>query len=81
MIFIYNDNNKDNNLANSYYLNIGFQIINQKKYKERENYNFINQLKKRNIIENYDWCIFFKKGKNHDGSFLYNPEELTLSII
>ena len=76
MIFIYNDNNKDNNLANSYYLNIGFQIINQKKYKERENYNFINQLKKRNIIENYDWCIFFKKGKNHDGSFLYNPDEL-----
>ena len=77
MIFIYNDNNnKNNNLANLYYLNIGFQIINQKKYKERENFNFINQLKKRNIIENYDWCIFFKKGKNHDGSFLYNPDEL-----
>ena len=57
MIFIYNDNNnKNNNLANLYYLNIGFQIINQKKYKERENFNFINQLKKRNIIG-----VFFSK--------------------
>ena len=77
MIFIYNDNkNKDNNLANSYYLNIGLQIINQKKYKERENFNFIHQLKKRNIIQNYDWSIFFEKGKIANGSFLYNPDQL-----
>ncbi len=77
MIFIYNDNNnKNNNLANLYYLNIGFQIINQKKYKEREQFNFINQLKKKNIIQRYDWCIFFQKGKNNNGSFLYNPNEL-----
>jgi hypothetical protein len=76
MIFIYNDNNKGKNLSNTYYLNIGFQIINQKKLKERERFNFINQLKKRNIIKNYDWCIFFEKGKNNNGSFLYNPDEL-----
>ena len=46
MIFIYNDNNKNiknnyYNLKNIYYLNIGFQIINPKKIKEREKYNFI----------------------------------------
>ena len=77
MIIIYNDNDKnDQNILNTYYLNIGFQIINQKKYKEREQFNFINQLKKKNIIQRYDWCIFFQKGKNNNGSFLYNPNEL-----
>ena len=79
MIFMYKDNNKEkkeSNKKNSYYLNIGLQIINQKKYKEREKYNFINQLKKRRIIEKYDWCLFFEKGKNKNGSFLYNPDEL-----
>lgn len=81
MIFIYNDNNKNikNNYYNSknlYYLNIGFQIINPKKIKEREKYNFIYQLKNKNIIQNYDWCIFFEKGKNKNGNFLYNSNEL-----
>ena len=77
MIFIYNENTKNkDNKEKIYYLNIGFQIINQKKYKERENFNFIHQLKKRKIIHNYDWCIFFEKGKNKNGNFLYNPDEL-----
>ena len=74
MIFIYN--NKDNVNEKSYYLNIGFQIINQKFFKEREKYNFITQLKKRDIIGNYDWSIFFKKGPNNNGNFLYNPDYL-----
>ena len=81
MIFIYNENDKNinyninsNNLENkqekkSYYLNIGFQIINQKMLKEREKYNFITQLKKREIIDKYDWSIFFEKGPNHNGNF------------
>lgn len=88
MIFIYNENDKNinyninsNNLENkqekkSYYLNIGFQIINQKMLKEREKYNFITQLKKREIIDKYDWSIFFEKGPNHNGNFLYNPDYL-----
>lgn len=80
MIFIYDNKKKDTNdkdkKINSYYLNIGFQIINQKKINERNKYNFIYQLKKRNIIKNYDWCIFFEKGKNENGNFLYNPDEL-----
>jgi len=88
MIFIYN--NKDDDIKNngnmnqksnkkeekSYYLNIGFQIINQKFFKEREKYNFITQLKKREIINQYDWSIYFKKGPNNNGSFLYNPDFL-----
>ena len=45
MIFIYN--NKDYKIntkkVNNYFLNIGFQIINQKLIKEREKYNFIKQ--------------------------------------
>jgi len=80
MIFVYDDKNKNtkdkDKKTNSYYLNIGFQIINQKKIEERNKYNFIYQLKKRNIIKNYDWCIFFEKGKEENGSFLYNPDEL-----
>ena len=80
MIFVYDDKKKGikdkDKKINSYYLNIGFQIINHNKAEERNKYNFIYQLKKRNIIKNYDWCIFFEKGKNENGSFLYNPDEL-----
>ena len=76
MIFIFNDNIKGINTGKTFNLNIGFQIINKNKYKEREKYNFIYQLKDRHIIQNYDWCIFFEKGKNNNGSFLYNPNEL-----
>lgn len=86
MIFIYS--NKDNNIninrnenynkkeEKLYFLNIGFQIINQKLFKEREKYNFITQLKKREIIKKYDWTIYFQKGPNNNGSFLYNPDFL-----
>ncbi len=79
MIFIYN--NKDykinsKNKVNNYYLNIGFQIINQKLIKEREKYNFITQLKKRDIIKKYDWSIYFQKGPNNKGNFFYNPDYL-----
>jgi len=78
MIFIYN--NKDyeinTNKVNNYFLNIGFQIINQKLIKEREKYNFITQLKKRDIIKKYDWSIYFEKGPNNKGNFLDNPDYL-----
>ena len=85
MIFIYS--NKDNNIntkdnfrnkkeEKTFYLNIGFQIINQNFFKEREKYNFITQLKKRDIINKYDWTIYFQKGPNKNGNFLYNPDYL-----
>ena len=88
MIFIYNNKDDDINAnkninqksdkkeEKSYYLNIGFQIINQKFFKEREKYNFITQLKKRGLINQYDWSIYFKKGPKNNGSFLYNPDFL-----
>ena len=76
MIFIFNDNIKDIKYGKTFNLNIGFQIINKNKNKEREKYNFIYQLKDRLIIPSYDWCLFFEKGKNYNGSFLYNPNEL-----
>ena len=76
MIFIFNDNIKDIDAEKTFNLNIGFQIINKNKYKEREKYNFIYQLKDKHIIQSYDWCMFFERGKNNNGSFLYNPNEL-----
>jgi hypothetical protein len=76
MIFFYNNNKKDINNEKLYNLNIGFQILNKKELKEREMYSFINQLKNRSIIQNYDLCFFFQRGKKNNGSFLYNPDEL-----
>ena len=77
MIFIYNNKDSNiNNINNKYYLNIGLQIINQKYLKEREKYNFISQLKKRKIIDKYEWSIHFQKGPNNNGNFLSNPDYL-----
>ena len=66
----------DKYINNEYYLKIGLKIIMQYKNKEKQGYNFIDQLKERKFINNYCWCIFFEKGKNENGNFLYNPEEL-----
>ena len=33
-------------------------------------------LKKRGLINQYDWSIYFKKGPKNNGSFLYNPDFL-----
>ena len=72
--FILGINEKYKN--SEYYLNIGLKIIMQYKNNEKKEYNFIYQLKERNIINNYYWCLFFEKGKNNNGIFLFNPEEL-----
>ena len=61
---------------NKYLLNIGLQIIVENKYREKQNYNFICQLKEKNIINNYYWSIFFDRGEVQNGAFLYNPNEL-----
>jgi len=46
MIFVYDDKKKDtkdkDKKINLYYLNIGFQIINQKKAEERNKYKLIS---------------------------------------
>ena len=74
MIFIYDNKKKDTNdkdkKINSYYLNIGFQIINQKKINERNKYNFIYQLKKE-ISSKIMIGAFFLKYNNQKNLFLY----------
>ena len=72
--FILGVNDKYKN--NEYYLKIGLKIIMKYKSEEKQGYNFIYQLKRKNLINNYYWCIFFEKGKNENGNFLYNPDEL-----
>ena len=61
---------------NEYYLNLGLKIIMVYKNLEKRNYNFIYQLKERKIIDNYYWSIFFEQGKNQNGKFIFNPEQL-----
>jgi len=58
---------------NKYFLNIGLKMINN---QNNQNYNFIYQLKQNRIINNYYWCLFFERGENQNGIFLYNPEQL-----
>ena len=72
--FILGINEKYKN--SEYYLNIGLKIIMQYKNNEKKEYNFIYQLKERNIINNYYWCLFIERGKNNNGTSLFNPEEL-----
>lgn len=67
-----NDNFKDN----IYYLNIGFRIISENDDLNKQNYSFIYQLKKRKIINNYCWHIYFDLGNNKEGKFLYNADKL-----
>ena len=61
---------------NEFFVNIGLQIIIDNKNREKQNYNFIYQLKEKGIINNYYWCIFFEKGTKQNGIFLHNPDEL-----
>ena len=57
-------------------LNIGFRIIIDNENNEKQNYNFIYQLKERKITNDYYWSIFFDVGKRENGKFLYNSEQL-----
>ena len=59
-------------INNSYYANLGLELITKKgKYKDDNNYNFINQLKSRDIIDDYYLSFIFDKGKNNNGKNLY----------
>ena len=64
-------------INNSYYANLGLELITKKgKYKDDNNYNFINQLKSRDIIDDYYLSFIFDKGKNNNGKNLYNINDL-----
>ena len=48
-------------LEEIFYMNIGFPII--KSNTIRDKFNLILQLKEKNIIDTYDWFIYFEQGK------------------
>ena len=68
---------KNTDKTKIYNLNIGLQILyDNKNTYEKYNYSFIYQLKKKKIINNYHWSVFFEKGKNKNGKNLYNVNDL-----
>ena len=52
----------------TYFLNLGFPMVNEKTLNDRFKYDLIMQLKQRKIIDGYDWFILydsnFDKGEN-----------------
>ena len=68
---------KNTDTIKIYNLNIGLQILHDNKNSyEKYNYTFIYQLKRKKIINNYHWSVFFEKGKNKKGKNLYNANDL-----
>ena len=61
---------------NIYNLNIGLRVLIENSNKIMQDYNFIYQLKQRNITQDYYWFIYFEKGKKENGIFLNNVNEL-----
>ena len=61
---------------NPYLMNLGLELLRKNKYIEKQEYNFIYQLKAKNIIDDYYIIYIFDKGKNINGQNLYNFEEL-----
>ena len=69
-----NEKNKNKNSTEIYYLTIGFQIFSKNKYTQENKFNFIDNLKHRNIIQNYIWFIYFDNSeiKNNEINNLKN---------
>lgn len=57
-----------------HFMNIGFPIL--KSSTIRNKFYFISQLKKRNIIENYDWFIYFDNNKKLGENEIFNLDDL-----
>ena len=49
------------NYTEVYYLSIGLQIFTTNQYIQRNQFNFITNLKNINLIDDYIWFIYFKK--------------------
>ena len=64
------NNMERKNITDIYYLNIGLDILSS----QNEKYNFINLLKERKIIDNYNWFIMFEKIRAEDK--VYSLKEL-----
>ena len=57
-------------------ISLGLELITKNEDIDKQEYNFIYQLKSRNIINEYYFTYIFDKGKNINGQNLYNSEEL-----
>ena len=49
------------NYTEVYYLSIGLQIFTTNKYIQRNQFNFITNLKNINLIDDYIWFMYYKK--------------------
>ena len=69
-------------IGNIYFMNLGFPFYNADETKNK--FNFISQLKKKNIIESYDWFIYFEKGMDRNKDEIIKLEtfdNLKLTLI
>ena len=53
-------NQKKDNFSEIYFITIGLQYYTSSKYTQEKQFNFINLLKERNIINSYNWFIFYE---------------------
>ena len=60
----------------AYFLNIGFPVINEKSLNDRFKFDFILQLKERQIIDSYEWFIYFDNSSDN-GDDVIKAEELS----
>ena len=60
---------------NIYYMNIGFPII--RSGSIRDTFYFISQLKQKNIIEAYDWFIYFENEKQLNKDEIFNVKDIS----
>ena len=66
---------KNDNFTEIYFITIGLQYLTSSKNTEEKQYNFISLLKERDIINNYNWFIFYEK-INLNENELYNLYDL-----
>jgi hypothetical protein len=70
-----NINQKKENYSEIYYIIVGLQIFTTSRYTQEKQFNFINLLKEKEIIFNYNWFIFYEK-INITENKLYNLVDL-----
>ena len=70
-----NEYQKKENLSEIYFLTIGLQLFSSSKYTQKQQLTFIPLLKHKNIIENYNWFLYYEK-INRNNDELYNLDDL-----
>ena len=77
------NDDRNKNLTQIYYLTIGFQFLSKTKYSQENTFNFIDNLKSRNIIQDYTWFIYFdnNKIKNNEINNLKDLLNINMTFI